>query len=30
MTLKEINSNEESNVGGSQLLLLLPNELPPM
>ena len=30
MTLKEISSNEESNVGRSQLLMLLPNETPPL
>ena len=30
MTLEEISSNEESNAGRSQLLMLLLNETPPL
>ncbi len=30
MALKEIDSNEEPNTGGRQLLMLLPNDTPPL
>ena len=30
MALKEINSNEEPIAGGRQLLMLLPNDTPPL